>query len=211
MNVKIAIILCAALGFSLFIAPVASAEEQGMYAVLHGEALGGLRINLPEKDVLRLLGQPARRGKLVFQEADNSYVQDWHYPEKGIDLSMSAGEKKTGPKTIVTITAFAPCTLATRKGIKIGSAESAVRKASAMFVGSRYHGRARDLCGGLDLWRDYFQFRKWKGEPDFPWRGCRINGPRGTLIFLGERSEQLGTSGESSFALHPDCSRRLDR
>jgi hypothetical protein len=134
MNVKIAIILCAALGFSLFIASVASAEEQGMYAVLHGEALGGLRINLPEKDVLRLLGQPARRGKLVFQEADNSYVQDWHYPEKGIDLSMSAGEKKTGPKTIVTITAFAPCTLATRKGIKIGSAESAVRKAYAMFV-----------------------------------------------------------------------------
>jgi hypothetical protein len=35
---------------------------------------------------------PRGGGKLVFQEADNSYVQDWHYPEKGIDLSMSPGD-----------------------------------------------------------------------------------------------------------------------
>ncbi len=134
MNVKVTIILGSALGFSLFSAPVVNAEEKEPFAVLHAESLGGLRMNLPEKDVLRLLGQPAKRGKLVFQEADGNYVQDWHYPEKGIDLSMSAGEKKTGPKTIVAITASAPCTLATRKGIKIGSAESAVRKAYAAFV-----------------------------------------------------------------------------
>jgi hypothetical protein len=60
-------------------------------------------------------------------------VQDWHYPEKGIDLSMSR-EKKMGPKRIVSITPSAPCTLATGKGVKIGSAESAVHKAYAMFA-----------------------------------------------------------------------------
>jgi hypothetical protein len=65
--------------------------------------------------------------------ADGNYAQDWHYPEKGIDVSMS-GEKKTGRKRIVSVTASAPCTLATRKGIKIGSAESAVRKAYTMFA-----------------------------------------------------------------------------
>ena len=133
VNVKIPAILCAALTFSLFVAPVVSLEEEGTDAMLHKESLGGLRINLPEKDVLRLLDQPAKRGKLVFQAADGNYVQEWHYPEKGIDLSMS-GEKKTGPKRIVSITASAPCTLATRKGIKIGSAENAVRKAYGMFV-----------------------------------------------------------------------------
>jgi hypothetical protein len=130
---KLPAVLFAALTFSLFVGPVVSAEEEGTDAVLRAESLGGLRINLPEKDVLRLLGQPEKRGELVFQAADGNYVEDWHYPEKGIDLSIS-GEKKTGPKTIVSIIASGPCTLTTRKGIKIGSKESAVRRAYAMFA-----------------------------------------------------------------------------
>ena len=71
---------------------------------------------------------------MVFQGADGNYVQDWHYPDKGIELLMSAGEKKSGVKTIANITASAPCTFATRKGIKIGDAESAARKAYAKHV-----------------------------------------------------------------------------
>ena len=132
-NVKIPAILCAALTFSRFVAPVSGAPEEAKDAMWRRETLGGLRINLPEKDVLKLLGQPAKRGELVFQEADGSYVQDWHYPDKGIDLAMG-GKKKTGPKTIAGITAHASCTLATGKGIKIGSPETAVRKAYARFV-----------------------------------------------------------------------------
>jgi hypothetical protein len=99
--------------------------------MLKAEGLGELRLDLPEKAVLKLLGPPAKRGALVFQEADGNYVQDWHYPDKGIDLLMSAGEKKSGAKTIANITASAPCTFATRKGIKIGDAESVARKAYA--------------------------------------------------------------------------------
>ena len=47
---------------------------------------------------------------------------------------MSAGEKKSGVKTIANITASAPCTFATSKGIEIGDAESAARKAYAEHV-----------------------------------------------------------------------------
>lgn len=131
---KILTILIGTLVLHLPDASNCCATEIATEAILRVESLGGLRLGLPEKDVIKLLGSPATRGKLVFQEADANYVQDWHYPTKGIELLMSAGEKKAGVKTIAGMTACAPCTFATRKGIKIGDAESAARKAYAEYV-----------------------------------------------------------------------------
>ena len=131
---KILTILIGTLVLNMFDASNCRADETVTEAMLRAESLGGLRLGLPEKDVLKLLGSPATRGKLVFQEADGNYVQDWHYPDKGTELLMSAGEKRSGVKTIANITASAPCTFATRKGIKIGDAESAARKAYAEHV-----------------------------------------------------------------------------
>jgi hypothetical protein len=131
---KMLTILIGTLVLNMFDASNCHADEKVTEAMLRAESLGKLRLGLPEKDVLKLLGSPATRGKLVFQEADGNYVQDWHYPDKGIELLMSAGEKKSGVKTIADITASAPCTFATKKGIKIGDAESAARKAYAEHV-----------------------------------------------------------------------------
>ena len=131
---KILTILIGTLVLNMFDASNCRADETVTEAMLRAESLGRLRLGLPEMDVLKLLGSPATRGELVFQEADGNYVQDWHYPDKGIDLWMIAGEKKSGAKTIASITASAPCTFATRKGIKIGDAESAARKAYAEHV-----------------------------------------------------------------------------
>jgi hypothetical protein len=130
---KILTILIGTLVLNMFDASNCPADETVTEAMLRAERLGGLRLGLPEMDVLKLLGSPATRGELVFQEADGNYVQDWHYPDKGIELLMSAGEKKS-VKTIANITASAPCTFATRKGIKIGDAKSAARKAYAEHV-----------------------------------------------------------------------------
>jgi hypothetical protein len=157
---KILTILIGALALNMFDASNCRANETATEAMLQAERLGGLRLGLPEKDVLKLLGSPARRGKLMFQEADGNYVQDWHYPDKGIQLLMSAGEKKSGAKTIANITVSAPCTFATRKGIKIGDAESAARKAytehvdressdpGTLVVGSIYGGIIFDFIEG---------------------------------------------------------------
>ena len=93
---RILTILIGALVLNMFDAANCRADESATEAMLRTERLGGLRLGLPEKDVLKLLGPPAKRGELVFQEADGNYVQDWHYPEKGIELLMSAGEKKSG-------------------------------------------------------------------------------------------------------------------
>lgn len=154
-------ILLATLALNLFAGLDCRADEAATAAMLRAEGLGGLRLELPEKDVLKLLGPPAKRGALVLQDADGNYVQNWHYPSKGIDLSMSAGGKKTGAKTVFHIVASAPCTLATRKGIKIGTAESVVRKAYAehvdreekdepgsLVVGSVYGGIIFNFTGG---------------------------------------------------------------
>jgi hypothetical protein len=131
---KILTILIGTLVLTTFDASTGRVDETATEAMLRAESLGKLRLGLPEKDVVKLLGSPSTRGELVFQEADGNYVQDWHYPDKGIDLWMSAGEKKSGVKKISAITASAPCIFATKKGIKIGDAESAARKAYAEHV-----------------------------------------------------------------------------
>ena len=131
---KLLTILIGTLVLNVLNASHCRADETATEAMLRAESLGDLRLGLPEKAVLKLLGPPATRGKLVLQEADGNYVQDWDYPDKGIELWMSAGDKKSGVKTIFTITASAPCTFATRKGIKIGDAESAARKAYSEHV-----------------------------------------------------------------------------
>lgn len=154
-------ILLGTLALNLFAALDCRADETATAAMLRAEGLGGLRLELPEKDVLKLLGPPTKRGALVLQEADGNYVQRWHYPSKGIDLLLSAGDKKSGAKTVAHIMASAPCTLATRKGIKIGTAESVVRKAYAahidretkdepgtIVVGSVYGGIIFNFTGG---------------------------------------------------------------
>src|ERR1700712_5262510 len=88
-------------------------------AMLRGESLGDLRLGLPDKDVLKLLGKPDKQSALVLQGADGTYVQKWQYPGLGVELMMSAGAKKTGAKTIASFTVSSPCGLATKQGIKV--------------------------------------------------------------------------------------------
>jgi hypothetical protein len=117
---KILTILIGTLVLNMFDASNCRADETATEAMLRTERLGGLRLGLPEKDVLKLLGPPAKHGEMVFQEANGNYVQNWHYPDKGIELLMSGGEKKSGVKTIANITASAPCTFAgTRRAPRV--------------------------------------------------------------------------------------------
>jgi hypothetical protein len=89
-------------------------------------------------------------------------VQAWHYPNKGIELLMSAGEKKSGAKTIANITANAPCAFATKKGIKIGDAESAARKAYTEHVDREASSDPGTLVVGSVYGGIIFNFTKGK-------------------------------------------------
>src|SRR5689334_16670470 len=68
-------------------------------AFLKSEQLGGLKLYMPEKAVLKLLGNPKKKGTLTLQEADGEWVQDWEYPDAGLSITMSS-EKKGGAKSI---------------------------------------------------------------------------------------------------------------
>lgn len=105
-----------------------AADDAAARTVVHKESLGGLRLEQPASEVIKLLGKPEKETKLVFQAADGNYVQTWKYPSKGIELSISAGAKPSGKKTVATIMAQSPCALATTRGIKIGSPAAAAKK-----------------------------------------------------------------------------------
>ena len=130
-------------------------------AMLRGESLGSLRLGLPEKDVLKQLGKPEKQGAIVLQGADGMYVQDWSYPGQGLKLQMTS-EKKGGAKSVAHFIATAPCALATRQGIKIGSEESAVRKAYGAHVDRDSPAAAGTFVAGSVYGGIIFDFSKGK-------------------------------------------------
>jgi hypothetical protein len=75
-----------------------------------------------------LVGKVEGKGKDVMWDAIGEWVQEWRYPAQGLKLNM-ASEEKGGAKSVLTITANAPCQLATKRGIKIGSSIAEVTKA----------------------------------------------------------------------------------
>ena len=74
---------------------------------------------------------------------------------------MSSGAKKSGTKTVFAIIASSGCTLATQKGIKIGSAEGAVRKAYGAFEDRERKG-AGELVVSVDGGEMWFSFKDGK-------------------------------------------------
>ncbi len=148
------------LALTAALSPLRAADSAG--AFLKGEHLGGLRLGTAEKDVLKLLGQPEKKSGLVMQEADGTFVQTWEFPAKGLSIVMSAGAKKTGAKTIAAITASAPCALATKAGIKIGSDAAAVRKTYAGHADKESPPSANEFVVGSIYGGIIFNFDKGK-------------------------------------------------
>ena len=96
------------------------------------ETVGKLRPNLSEKEVKQIIPAKPTRGPEQLWGADGAYHQEWKYPAAGITLGMVA-EKKGGPKSVERITIISPSTLATSKGIRIGSTEAEVKEAYGRF------------------------------------------------------------------------------
>lgn len=89
------------------------------------EVIGGLRLGMPAEEVLALVGEPAKRGRVELEGATGTYIQEWSYKPQGLRLSMGA-ETRKGAQRLHTLTIKAPSALATRLGIGIGSTRKAV-------------------------------------------------------------------------------------
>jgi hypothetical protein len=109
------------------------AQDEKATQLMAAESLGGIKIDMAEKNLMDLLGQPKKKSAMTFLAGTGEYQQTWRYPDKGLEITMSAGENKTGAKTVASFTASKGCSLTTTKGIKIGSSEADVRKAYGSF------------------------------------------------------------------------------
>jgi hypothetical protein len=116
------------------------------------EGLGEFKIDLGEKAVIKLLGDSKiTKGKTQLEGATGEYVQDWHCPDAGLRLLMSA-DSMNGPKKVRAITGSTKCKLATAKGIKIGSKRAEVVKVYGAFEdkeGAASAGQGTFIAGSV--------------------------------------------------------------
>lgn len=96
--------------------------------ILVDERIGSLRIGLPGTNLKKSTACDLQRGPETLWGADGAYHQTWQCRACGLNLGM-VSEKRGGKKSIESISLTAPCTLATARGIRIGSREQEVRKA----------------------------------------------------------------------------------
>lgn len=96
--------------------------------VLSAERFGELKLGLPATLVVAKLGEPQKKGSPEEWGADGRYHHTWSWPDKGLDLDL-AGENKSGPWTLASITAKAPCDLRTSRGVGVGDPRSSVEAA----------------------------------------------------------------------------------
>lgn len=96
--------------------------------LLDSERIGSMRIGLSESDVKKSAGCALQRGPEQLWGADGAYHQTWRCDACGLRLGM-VSENRGAAKRIESITLVAPGTLATSRGIRIGSTEQAVKKA----------------------------------------------------------------------------------
>lgn len=133
MNTRSFLTLCVALTAAFSLPHAIHAQDDAATAMAKGENLGGLKVDLAEKELLQLLGKSVAVGKVTREEGDGDYLQVLKYPSKGLEVTLRS-EKKTGPRTVAKFSASAGCKLATKKGITVGSPVGDVKKAYAGFV-----------------------------------------------------------------------------
>jgi hypothetical protein len=97
---------------------------------LESEALGKIKLGQKAADLTPLVGTPDSRGKETEWDAIGELVQEWRFKSHGLVLNMSS-KSKGGAKSVLTITATAPCKLMTARGVHIGSTIADVTKAYA--------------------------------------------------------------------------------
>ena len=122
------------LSILIFFAQAPAVLAQDGEKLLAKENLGGLKIGLGEKALAPILEKSAiKKSAAVFEEAGGEYVQTWTCAEKGLSIRMTSGASKKGALRVAGFTGTAKCTLATTKGVKIGSTLAEVRKAYGAF------------------------------------------------------------------------------
>lgn len=92
-------------------------------ALLKDEAIGGIRMDMTDKEVVAVLGPPSKKGKPIEEGATGETVAQWEWKKAGINVLFSDAAKS--PK-VRGIGLTDPSTLKTKKGVGIGSSRAAL-------------------------------------------------------------------------------------
>ena len=131
-------------------------------AVMQMDGIGPIRLNMTEDDLVNALGQPDSKTEPQMWGADGLDHSDWTYAGSGLVLNMAKSPDDTA-SIIFSITAGAPCELATQRGIKLGDTKDTVLTAYAeaidpaanpdtdvsILIGSIYGGMIISIEEGL--------------------------------------------------------------
>jgi hypothetical protein len=121
--------------------------------IIYEEAFGGLRFDIDGAAARKLLGAPKQKTEPDIEGATGSYYSYWTWP--GVAMGMVANEA-TGPWRARTVEIKAPSQLATKAGIRIGSARKAVE---AKYLGNKYaQGSPESLVVGSPYGGLVFEF-----------------------------------------------------
>jgi hypothetical protein len=98
------------------------------WALLENDGLGLIKLRLSESELIHLLGEPEATSDAEIWGADGLEHSNWSYASKGLEIGMAQLPDDTEAH-VFSISATAPCTLATSRGISIGSSKDDVLKA----------------------------------------------------------------------------------
>ena len=128
-------------------------------ALLKDEAIGGIHMEMTDKEVVAVLGQPSKKGKAIEEGATGETVAQWEWKKAGINVLFTDANKT--PK-VRGIGLSDPSALKTKKGVGIGSSRAELDTAygagqmkstddgadASYSVGNHYYGLVFSFEGG---------------------------------------------------------------
>jgi hypothetical protein len=99
--------------------------------------VGDLVLGAGADAVVAALGEPASKGEVEEWAATGDFVSTWAWPAQGLSLDMAATSADGAP-TLHSITVTPPSTLATKRGIGIGSSRADTRAAYQEYLGAAH-------------------------------------------------------------------------
>jgi len=123
------------------------------------QALGALKLQMPESALEAILGKPGREGKEVLEAATGMTVKNRLYPQHGLTVTLGRAEANQG-WVVERFKATAPCQLKTPQGVGIATPvarlktlygsllEKETSTPSQLVVGSVYGGVIFNIQGG---------------------------------------------------------------
>jgi len=114
-------------------------------ALMENESVGLIKIGSTDKDVVKILGKDAVKGKAEVWGADGRTHQEWNYKKAGVSL----GFVNHGKKWIVSsISVEKPCNLKTTRNIGIKSTREEVCNAYENEIDPENAGDASKIIAG---------------------------------------------------------------